>query len=109
VYTLLPHPLEAFVADIKYVASLYQGGCNKAHSLFAQEYLDRQAPELAACAVSKAEGALREVAVTGAHLRGHGCFCSCCRLLILKTSPAVSSLPCNICAAWKRHVRWQRC
>lgn len=41
VYTALPDPLAAFAADVKYAASLYQAACNKAHSLFAQEYLDK--------------------------------------------------------------------
>ncbi|EFN52450.1 hypothetical protein CHLNCDRAFT_54503 [Chlorella variabilis] len=66
VYTALPDPLAAFAADVKYAASLYQAACNKAHSLFAQEYLDKSAPELAALAVSKLEQALREIEVTGA-------------------------------------------
>ncbi|KAL4450242.1 hypothetical protein ABPG77_010911 [Micractinium sp. CCAP 211/92] len=66
VYTALPDPLAAFAADVRYAAQLVQAGCNKQNSLYAQEYLDKSAPELSALAVSKLESALREIAVTGA-------------------------------------------
>ncbi len=39
-YSALPRPLDAFAADVKYVASLYSAGCNKHHSMFAQDYAD---------------------------------------------------------------------
>ena len=41
VYTRLPSPLAAFAADVKYACGLYQAACNKHHSMFAQEYVDR--------------------------------------------------------------------
>ena len=41
VYSALPNALAAFASDIKYAASLLQAGCNKTHSMFAQEYLER--------------------------------------------------------------------
>ncbi|KAL4421600.1 hypothetical protein ABPG75_010891 [Micractinium tetrahymenae] len=66
VYTALPDPLSAFAADVRYAAQLVQAGCNKQNSLYAQEFLDKSAPELSALAVSKLEQALREISVTGA-------------------------------------------
>lgn len=65
VYTALPDPVAAFSADVKYAASLLQAACNKTTSMFAQDYLDKAAPELAAMAVSKLDSALREIEVTG--------------------------------------------
>lgn len=42
VYSALPHPLQAFASDVRYAASLLQAGCNKTHSLFAQEYAEKR-------------------------------------------------------------------
>ncbi|PRW20556.1 methyl- -binding domain-containing 9 [Chlorella sorokiniana] len=73
VYSALPHPLQAFASDVRYAASLLQAGCNKTSSLFAQEYSEKQGPELAACAVSKLDASLRELEVANPeeYIRAH--------------------------------------